>query len=132
MLKVYYSKSANRNICVVNGKSMPYARYVAKNNPAICGDWFEGCEVHHINFNPSDDRAENLIVISKQEHHKIHSKPVDVFYKNKYIGRYISIKEAAKDNNIHPSVISHYCKHQTPISELYKDWRFSIVNPQIG
>lgn len=46
---------------------------VAKAYPEICGKWFEGCEVHHKNHNPSDNRAKNLIVLSAEEHKKYHS-----------------------------------------------------------
>lgn len=35
-------------------------RLVAFAFPEICGEWFEGAEVDHINGNVKDDRAENL------------------------------------------------------------------------
>lgn len=124
MLKVYYNEKSKRNNYYDGMSTGSYARLVAKQNPEICGEWFEGCEVHHINFKSNDDRPENLIVITKDEHHKIHSTPVDVYYKNKYIGRYASMSEAEKDNNLYGGVISYYCKHNKPISPKYKYWRF--------
>ena len=39
---------------------------------AFC-NWFEGCDVHHINFDKTDNRAENLICLTKSEHGKLHS-----------------------------------------------------------
>lgn len=47
---------------------------VAQAFPEICGEYFEGCHVHHINHNKLDNRPENLIVISSSEHSKIHFK----------------------------------------------------------
>lgn len=32
----------------------------------------EGYDVHHINFNPEDNRVENLLIISHGEHRKLH------------------------------------------------------------
>ena len=45
---------------------------VAKAFPEVCGEWFEGCVVHHINHNSLDNRAINLKVCSRQEHFEIH------------------------------------------------------------
>ena len=49
------------------------SKLVAKAFPEICGEWFDGCEVHHKNYNPLDNRAENLIVLTSEEHKKYHS-----------------------------------------------------------
>ena len=38
------------------------SRLVAKAYPEICGEWFEGCEVDHINGIRDDNRAVNLKV----------------------------------------------------------------------
>jgi hypothetical protein len=44
---------------------------------AFVGPIPEGCIVHHVNENPSDNRIENLMLVSKDEHMKTHkAKPV--------------------------------------------------------
>ena len=45
-------------------------RLVAK---AYCCDWFDGCEVHHIDGRKENNTASNLVCISKLEHKKIHA-----------------------------------------------------------
>lgn len=46
---------------------------VAKAFPEICGVWFDGCEVHHIDQDSSNNKADNLMVLTKEEHIKIHT-----------------------------------------------------------
>lgn len=46
---------------------------IAKNYPEICGEWFEGAVVHHINGLKYDNRPENLKVMSKEEHQLWHT-----------------------------------------------------------
>ena len=49
-----------------NGKhtKKSISRAVAKAFPEICGEWFDGCEVDHINTLKEDNRAVNLRVVS--------------------------------------------------------------------
>lgn len=42
-------------------------RLVAEHFPTICGDWFEGCQVDHINCVRQDNRAINLKVCTASE-----------------------------------------------------------------
>ena len=56
----------------VKGRHYRYHILVAKAFPEICGKWFDGAQVHHINFNSLDNRPENLIVLSPSEHSKLH------------------------------------------------------------
>ena len=42
-------------------------RIVAEHFPKICGDWFEGCQVDHINCVRNDNRAINLKVCTASE-----------------------------------------------------------------
>lgn len=48
------------------------SRLVAKAFPEMCGEWHEDCEVHHLDFNPSNNRADNLKVCTVKEHHAYH------------------------------------------------------------
>lgn len=45
---------------------------VAKAFPEICGEWFEGCEVHHKDGNSLNNEASNLIVCTHDEHVEFH------------------------------------------------------------
>lgn len=69
---------------------------VAKYFPEICGEWFDGCQVHHKNFNKLDNRAENLIVLSASEHLKLHYKTQSDLFKKASVKRSASISKALK------------------------------------
>lgn len=116
-----------RNIIKTYDGWIPYAVYVAMNNPDICGTWIEGCEVHHINGVKSDDRPENLICLSKYEHHQIHTRPVDAFLCGRYIGRFSSYTEASRELNVPVAAISFYLLKGKPYTSTYKDYRFSNI-----
>lgn len=45
---------------------------VAQNFPEICGEWFEGAEVHHKDCNPHNNSANNILVCTKEQHKEIH------------------------------------------------------------
>ena len=51
-----------------NGIAKTYKvhQLVAKAFPEICGEWFEGCEIDHINGITTDNRAVNLRVTNKK------------------------------------------------------------------
>lgn len=87
---------------------------VAKAFPEICGEWFEGCDVHHKDFNTSNNIASNLVVLTKEEHKRIHreskgahikmkqahlseSIPIIQYTKNmEFVAEYPSIRDAAR------------------------------------
>lgn len=49
-----------------------YHVIVAKAFPEICGIWFEGCHIHHKDFNPLHNTPENLVIMSELEHLRLH------------------------------------------------------------
>lgn len=61
---------------------------IAKAFPEICGEWFEGCNVHHINFVKLDNRAENLIVCTKQQHQAFHKQQKSENGKLSFLGKH--------------------------------------------
>lgn len=44
-------------------------KLVARAFPEICGEWFEGCQVDHIDTNKLNNVATNLRVVSEKENH---------------------------------------------------------------
>ena len=119
---------SGRNYIKTEQGIIAYAVYVAKNNPEICGEWFDGCEVHHIDGNKLNDIPQNLICLSKEDHHRVHTKTVVAFKNNKFLGKYASETECASTLNIDISAISYYCKHQMAISPAFSDYRFAFSN----
>lgn len=65
----FYVKLSNNGV----KKSIFVHRIVAKAFPEICGEWFEGCEVHHKDFDTFNNCAENLFVCTKEEHQILHN-----------------------------------------------------------
>lgn len=47
---------------------------VAQAFPEICGEWFEGCHVHHKDQNPLNNKAENLLCLTPKEHIALHTE----------------------------------------------------------
>lgn len=68
----------NRHYCCLwkNNKGTTKWSYIvgAQAFPEICGEWFEGCEVHHKDFNSLNDNIYNLQVLSVSDHRKLHSE----------------------------------------------------------
>lgn len=47
---------------------------VAQAFPEICGEWFEGCQVHHKDGNSLNNCVFNLLCLTKEEHVAIHKE----------------------------------------------------------
>lgn len=132
-LKVYVIKNrGDRNILRVNDKTILVYRLVAKAFPEICGEWFDDCHVHHLNEDPTDNRAENLKVMSAEEHKKLDhpqkrqklselnkGKHLSEETKNKLmkpIIQYSLLGEFIKEWNSVTEAAEHLCKPLTNIS----------------
>lgn len=79
------------------GKNITKQEYhilVAKAFPEICGEWYEGCHVHHKNHDTLDNRPENLEVISASEHSHIHYNDQSDKFKKASPQRSEAIKKA--------------------------------------
>ena len=88
----------------INGKYTQKGMHqlVAMAFPDICGEYFEGCHVHHIDKNTTNNSAYNLKVMSKKEHEEIHkydtSKGKGVYKYNLewvFIERFDNARQAA-------------------------------------
>ena len=64
--------------CVeLSGRSTKVHIIIAMAFPEICGEWFEGCDVHHKDHNKLNNSPENLIVITRSRHLCEHSNEKD-------------------------------------------------------
>ena len=75
--KTLTGKSKYYTVSLTKGEKQggyPYLvhRLVAGEFPEICGEMFDGCEIHHKDFNCLNNRADNLVVMTKQEHFALH------------------------------------------------------------
>lgn len=128
-LKPYKDKHSYLKIRF-KGTTQILSRVVAHAFPEICGKWFEGCHIHHKNHNPVDCRAENLIVLSKEEHHKAHKHKK---HKTNTIGQYsldgilfnihLNAKDAEKWG--YDSSCIYKCIHGK--IKQYKGWVWKII-----
>ena len=105
----------------INGKTIEYHILVAKAFPEVCGEWFDDCNVHHSNFNPYDNRPENLVVLTATEHSKLHYQETipDTFKKPTH-KRIEGIKKALTGRRAtekHKPILQ-----LTPNGELVKEW----------
>lgn len=89
-------------------------------------DWYDGCEIHHKNGNPKDDRVENLLVCTPLQHQRIHNRcNITVQFDKEWnvVAAYNSIADADESVN--------GCKHlfQNSISrnQNYKGFRWIVL-----
>lgn len=95
-------------------------RIVARAFPEICGEWFEGCQINHLNEIKSDNRAVNLRTTTALENTRwgtgimrralSYSKAVIQLTRDgKFIAKYISATEASKITGVSQGHISACC-----------------------
>lgn len=91
------------------------------------GELPKGYEVHHINFDKTDDRIENLVAMPRKEYRRIHA---DAIKEHKFIdgiehrkcqccNEYKPLEQFYKRNNIYQG----YCKQCS--KSKFTDWRKS-------
>lgn len=96
---------------------------VAKAFPEICGEWYEGCQVHHKDQCPSNNCAFNLMVVSPEEHKEIHRKlGKNKGEKNFWFGKHLSDSVKSALSKRHSVAISQY----TINNEWVKDWSSAV------
>lgn len=124
-------------------------RLVAKAFPEICGEWFDGCEVHHKDGNTFNNVATNLQTCTPKENmndsltkYRISeakkgkpswnkgkpntwsSKEVKQILNGVIVAVYPSTVAAAKAVNGDPSAISAVCKGKHKTSKGFQ-WKYS-------
>lgn len=98
-------------------------RLVAQAFPEICGEWFEGCEIDHINRDTGDNRAVNLRVTDKSGNmrnpltreacRKAKSKPViQMTQGGDFIRRWDCAFDVEREIGIQHQNISNCCKNK--------------------
>lgn len=93
------------HINTVKGRIL-IAHLIAKAFPEICGTWFDGCEVHHKDGNPANDSANNLLVITHEEHKRLHNGYIIQKNTNgEIVNKYLTSYEASKATGISDACI---------------------------
>lgn len=111
--KLYPSKKrGNRATININRKPVYIHRLVAQAFPEICGEWFDGCEVHHKNEDCTDNRAENLLVLTPEAHQELHKEKLSVpthqfNLDGTWVASYLSLVEAAEKTGMSKSAIGN-------------------------
>lgn len=115
-------------------------RTVAQAFPEICGEWFEGCVINHLNRNTYDNRAENLRVCTQYENihwdgafekmkksltnHPDLSCPVAQYtLDGKLIAEHLSMKEAERQTGVCTPNIYRCCIGERKTAGGYI-WRY--------
>lgn len=100
---------------------------VAKAFPEICGDYYDGCVVHHLNHNTTDNRAENLRICGRGEHFNIHREENTLKRKEKYKEnepwfKIAAIKKAnGKEHNTNKWCNIAKCDKEDNILDIYEN-----------
>lgn len=104
--------------CYLNGKArhMSVARAVASAFPEICGEWFEGCTVDHIDTNRHNNIATNLRVVTLYENQ---NNPLTKENRKKY--KTDEEREAARKASRRSDYLKHKDYYNNYIKQYLKD-----------
>lgn len=127
LLKYYTKKVGEYNkVRVSLSKDNVTTKYfvsniVAKAFQDICGEWFDDCEVHHKDFNPTNNNADNLIILTKEEHKQIHLpyKKAMIGELNPMFGKKMPL-EAIQNNS---EKLSKHILQYNMNGEFIKEWK---------
>lgn len=121
ILNTYYYKDSGKPAVHLykNGvvKRYFFSIIVAKAFPEICGEWFEGAEVHHKDRNPNNNVPSNLLVVSPQEHRQIHEGD----FKNRMTGEHNPFYGKQHPKNIMDKIAD---KHKKPVIQYTEDGEY--------
>ena len=100
--------SKNRNSVALNGKYTQIHRLVAKAFPEVCGEWHEDYDVHHKDYDPLNNRADNLLTCTKEEHHSYHAGEHHPNYGKKRPESFSSIMSVKMKGKNNPMYNKHH------------------------
>lgn len=112
-------------------KTILYAVYVAMNNQNVCGRWVEGCEVHHIDHDCTNDEPSNLMCVTPAEHRVLHSKPIVAYKNNVKVGEFLNQIEAECSLRISKAYISYYLKNGKPATQDVAEYSFEYADGEV-
>lgn len=129
-----YTKGGYLRVCLQkngNKKYIQISNLVAKAFPEICGEWFDGCQVDHLNTIRTDNRAINLKVCTAKENSNnpltlLHKSLANIGEKNPNFGKPLSEETKRKISDklkgiLHPLFGKHHTEEtKKKISEAHK------------
>lgn len=115
LLKPHYNQYRQNRATVVlckDGKTKNHfiSRLVAQAFPEICGEWFEGCEVDHIDCDPTNNKATNLRCVTKSENMR---NPLTIKHLSENCDRAARSERMKGDKNPAKHYTDEWRKHQS-------------------
>ena len=138
-VKYYYNKDAKLKKVYSNGKEEIIDKVtkgkggeriyitIAKLFPEICGEWFKGCQVDHLNCNRNDNNAENLRCCTPSENMqnpltRQHCK--EAMYKRIEDGVYKDVPDKLKGHKAWNKGLKMDENHKLKLSESHKGLKY--------